>query len=155
MNGVISAIQNDIPIIVEQVGWHAVVVWYSSRETLHYSRSHKRGSVHASSFSTVAQHMPCHVTSCILQHSIWYRPPSQPASATSLYIRTHSRIFRNFRPRSQMFRVDSPVVPPPDESHVLATRIGTIRHQTASTWTIIREIQSGHNPIPSIESVQN
>lgn len=126
------------------MGWHAVVVWYSSRETLHYSRSHKTWFGPCLIIINCAQHMPCHATPCILQYSIWYRPPSHPASTTSIYIRIHPKIFRNFRPRLQMFRLDSPVVPPPDESHVLATRLGTIQHQKEHLDHNNKKIQSGH-----------
>jgi len=90
----------------------------------------------------------CHVMQCHVSCNILFgiEPPSQPASTTSIYIRIHPKIFRNFRPRLQMFRLDCPVVPvvpPPDESHVLATRLGTIQHQTEHL-DHNQKIQSGH-----------
>jgi len=102
------------------VRWDVVVVWYSSREALHYTCSHKRGSVR---ILYCLQHMSLSVHSVNIPSGIDLRPIHvQKYSATS----------------ASVANVPSPVVPPltsppPNESHVLARRLGTI--QTWNTWT--------------------
>ena len=90
--------------------------------------------------TNVVQSMPHHSQ---LLLSICHVMQCHVSCTTSIYIRIHPKIFRNFRPRLQMFRLDSPVVPPPDKSHVLATRLGTIQHQTEHL-DHNQKIESGH-----------
>ena len=101
VNVVISAFPKHITITV-RVGWDVIVVWYSSREALQYSCSHKRGSV---CILYCTQHM---LLSVYL--ASFYLASSFVTASTTSILSSLSKNIPQLPPRLQMFRLH--VVPP-------------------------------------------